>query len=56
MFMYYAMIKLRWSPSSLYEFFKNNYEDKRFKLLIKSFMKIHMENEQEQADKMNKNS
>lgn len=53
MFMYYAMIKLQWSPSSLYEFFSNDYEDKRFKLLLKTFMKIHLEAEQEEADKAN---
>lgn len=56
MFMYYAMIKLQWSPSSLYEFFNNDYEDKRFKLLLKTFMKIHLEAEQEEADKANSNN
>jgi len=54
--MYYAMIKLQWSPSSLYDFFQNNYEDRRFKILIKSLMKIHMENEQEEAERMKRKS
>lgn len=54
--MYYAMIKLQWSPSALYEFFKNGYEDKRFKILLKTFMKIHLDAEQEEADKAQKNN
>lgn len=54
MYMYYALIKLRWSPSALYEFFKNDYEDKRFKVLIKSLINYHVEEENKAAEKSRK--